>query len=209
MSFKVANKGILKTILQASHRLRDTREATFASFKPYLAEVCSHFQPSKVLEFGPGTSTDVFLQHSNANIISIEESRIWCWKYRWKFRHRPVKVYHKKPGWDLSEINSIGGPYDLIFVDGGNRPRELKYCVDLLAPDGVVFLHDAHREEYADGIRAYPFVFFPERHSCLMCKSPDVKAGLKTILKPDYSCRCQYCNTETRNIYLSEFIEEN
>jgi len=199
----------IKTILMASHRLRDTREATFASFKPYLAEICSHFKLSNILEFGPGTSTEVFLKHSNASVISIEESRIWCWKYRFRFRHGPVNVYYKKPGWDLSELDDLGGPYDLIFVDGGNRTEELKYCVDLLTPEGIVFLHDAHRENYADGIRAYPYVFFPERHSCLMCKNPDVMSRLKTILKPDYSCRCKYCNTKARNIYLSSFIEDH
>lgn len=178
------------------------------SFKPHLKTICVHFQPKEVLEFGPGNSTAIILKYSAAHIISIEESKKWYREYRSKFSTDRVDVHYKSQGWDLHELSGLGGPYDLIFVDAGNRPAELKYCVDLLTQDGVVFLHDAHREEYEPGIRAYPQIFFPERHSCLMCKSSDAMAQLKTIITPDMSCRCRYCNTEKRNRYLAQFTKD-
>lgn len=189
-------------------KLRGVSGETFVSFRPVLATVCRVCPPRRVLEFGPGNSTRVILKHSMAYIVSIEESEQWYLRYRSKFPKRRVEVHHKKPGWDLQELNELGGPYDLIFVDGGDRAAELKHCVDLLAPDGVVFLHDAHREEYEPGIRAYPHVFFPERHSCLLCTSPHTLARLKANITPDLSCCCRYCGTEERRRYLAQFTSE-
>lgn len=197
---------MFKCIYRTISRLRGASSKTFASFKPFLAEVCREFDPKRVLEFGVGTSTAIILKNSKAQIISIEESKEWYEEYRSKFSSGRVELYCKEPGWDLCELNVLGRAYDLIFIDGGNRLAELKHCFDLLGPDGIVFLHDAHREEYESGIRAYPQIFFPERHSCLMCKSPDIMARLKIIITPDMSCRCRYCNTESRNRYLARFM---
>lgn len=44
-------------------------------------------------------------------------------------------------------------PYDLIFVDGHERPACLDVSYDLLAPGGVVFLHDSQRAEYTEAKR--------------------------------------------------------
>ncbi len=179
----------------------------FIAHPSFLEIICEHFRPETVLEFGPGNSTSVILEKSQARIVSIEESKKWYRKYRSKFPQECFQLYYKESGWDLSELDNLGGPYDLIFVDGGDRTNELKYCFNLLAPNGIVFLHDAHRQEYEPGIRSYPHIFFPERHSCIVCKSSDVMKKLKQIITQDMNCRCQYCDTEIRNRYLAQFVE--
>jgi len=199
---------VFRKILRKIRGQQCVSRETFVSFKPYLTVICRRFQPRLVLEFGPGNSTAIILENTTAHIISIEESKKWYRKYHSKFPRDRVELYYKQPGWDLCELNSLGGPYNLIVVDGGNRTAELKHCTDLLTPDGIVFLHDAHREEYEPGIRTYPHIFFPERHSCLMCKSSDIMAQIKTIITPDLSCRCRYCNTDVRNRYLAQFTQE-
>ena len=200
---------MFRKILRKIRGQRDVPGETFISFESHLAAICKHFRPKEVLEFGPGNSTAVILEHSTAHIVAIEESKKWYRKYRSRFPSERFELSCKGPGWDLREVNSLGGPYDLIFVDGGDRPAQLKHCVDLLASDGIVVLHDAHREEYEPGIRAYPYFFFPERHSCLMCKSSEVMARLKRVLTQDLSCHCRYCNTEERNRYLAKFTGED
>jgi predicted O-methyltransferase YrrM len=198
---------MLKKIFRKIKRLRGSKSETFASFKPFLSAVCDEIKPLRVLEFGVGTSTAVIKEHSQAHIISIEESKEWYEEYLSKFSDKRVELYHKAAGWSLDELKEYGGEYDLIFVDGGDRLEELKYCVNLLAPNGVVYLHDAHREVYEAGVRAYPEIFFPERHSCVMCKSAEVMARLKKVVVEDYSCRCKYCGTDERRKYFAQFVE--
>ena len=199
---------MLKRVMRTIRRLRGASGSSFVSFMPYLQKVCEHFGPKRVLEFGPGKSTRIFLAHSEATIVSIENSREWYDKYKAEFTDQRVRLIHKPPGWDLEELREIGGQFDCILVDGGDRTAELKFCVPFLADEGIVYLHDAHREEYEPGIRSYPHIFFPERHSCVMCKSPAVLAELKKVLVPDYTCRCKYCNTEVRNRYLAAFLSQ-
>ena len=198
---------MIKPLLRTIRRLRGASGKTFVSFEPYLEEICRHFQPRKVLEFGPGKSTQILIVHGAADIVSIEESREWYEKYRRQFEPHGVRVIHKPSGWDLIELREFDGPFDLVFVDGGDRTAELQACASRVAEDGIVFLHDAHREEYEPGIRAYPFVFFPERHSCVMCRRSDVLERLQRVLPPDYGCRCKYCGTEERRRYLAKFID--
>lgn len=113
---------------------------------------------------------------------------------------------YKAPDWDLNDIKKENIEFDFVFVDGGDRVKELKFCKQILSLTGVVFLHDAHREDYFDGIIAYPYIYFIERHSCLLLENKKIYNTLKEKIIPDYSCKCKYCSTEERRAYFSQFI---
>jgi hypothetical protein len=49
------------------------------------------------------------------------------------------------------------GTFDVILIDGRFRRRCLLTARDLLAPDGIVLLHDAHRSYYHAAFSAYPY----------------------------------------------------
>lgn len=178
---------------------------TFVSFTPSLTKLCHLITPKTILEFGPGNSTRLFLEHSQAKLVSIETHPDWYDEYAKEFDPHRVQLLFKEHGWDLSEICQYGENFSLIFIDGGDRVAELKYCYDLIPDDGVVFLHDAHREAYEEGLRRYPFIYFPERHSCILLKNKDLYRAIETTISADYSCSCQYCSSADRKKYFAQF----
>ena len=62
-----------------------------------------------------------------------------------------VAVYVCKP-------NTLGGGFDVIFIDGRYRRRCLQSAQEALNPNGIVILHDAEREHYLSGTEVYPNV---------------------------------------------------
>jgi hypothetical protein len=199
---------MLQIITRVLHRLRGVHGETFISFRPWLTTLYEHFKPQRVLEFGPGWSTRIGLQHSAAQIVSIEESAEWYDKYRRELDSPRVELLHRAPGWDLAELTTLGPPFDLIFVDGGRRAEELIAATKLLAPQGITALHDAHREDYEAGIRAYPHIYFPERHGCIMTQDAGVMDAVRRVVQPDWSCNCKYCGTPARRQYFAQFMPE-
>lgn len=197
---------MLQTITRMLHRLRGVHGESFISFRPWLTALYRHVQPRRVLEFGPGWSTRIALRHSAAHIVSIEESRRWYEKYRREFDPARVQLLHREPGWDLAELTQFGPPFDLVFVDGGRRTEELIRAASLLSPRGVAALHDAHREDYEPGIRAYAAVYFPERHGCVLTHDAARLHELRGVLPSDWSCHCKFCGTPARQAYFARFM---
>lgn len=181
-------------------------KSTFSSFENFIPELMELLHPIHILEFGPGISTKKFLEYSSARILSFETDPKWFKKYKNEIKNQRFKLIWKEQDWNLNEIKKEESKFDFVFVDGGDRIKELKFCKQILSPNGVVFLHDAHREDYFDGIIAYTYIFFIERHSCLLLEDEKVYNRLKERITPDYSCNCQYCSTEERRAYFSQFI---
>jgi SAM-dependent methyltransferase len=50
---------------------------------------------------------------------------------------------------------TLGGLFDAIIVDGRERARCLREAYTLLAPGGIVFLHDAERLRYQSAMRGW------------------------------------------------------
>lgn len=199
---------MLATISRWVRRLQGVHGETFISFRPWMTAIYAHFKPQRVLEFGPGWSTRVGVEHSSATIVSIEESPEWYEKYRDKFPAERVQVLHRTGAWDLGELKELGGPFDFIFVDGGRRTEELLAVQSLLSERGLVGLHDAHREDYEPGIRAYAHNFFPERHGCVLSDNAQAIAEVRQIVPTDYSCKCKYCSPPARRAYFAQFMPE-
>ncbi len=186
------------------------RGTTFVSFITPLTKICQNILLETIIEFGPGYSTQVFLEHApNAKIFSFETDKKWYNTYKDKFDPTQVKVIYKEPGWDLKEMHAYGESFSLIFVDGGDRLSALEVAYDLIGDEGIVYLHDAHREEYEPGIHRYPHVYCPERHSCILTRNEALIETIKTAVPPDYSCNCKYCSSPDRRAYFSQYIHDN
>jgi len=188
-------------------RITDKKETIFFSFTKFIPQLMEILKPVYILEFGPGISTKYCLKYSSANILSFETDPKWYKKYKDEIKNPRFKLKYKDPYWDLNEIKNEGIEFDFIFVDGGNRVEELKFCKQILSPTGVVYLHDSHREDYFDGLMSYDYIFFIERHSCLLIENERIFRELKEKITPDYSCKCRYCSTKERREYFSLFIE--
>ena len=112
----------------------------------------------RFLEWGPGRSTQVLhVACPSAEILSIEHQQAFAEKARKdhpyaRVIHAPLRDYgaNDYPVWPLLHGE---GPFDLIFVDGRRRAECLLTALEVLAPDGIVILHDAFRPHYAPAIR--------------------------------------------------------
>lgn len=123
-------------------------------------------QPIDVLEWGAGSSTAYFTRMLREHgmtyrWLSLEHDRGWYEKVRVDLGGDPnVEVKWLDTGADGTHWRKIpmdeyvnypaaaGRQFDFIFVDGRKRRRCLLEAKKLLKPDGVVFLHDAHRRYY-------------------------------------------------------------
>lgn len=197
-------KSILKTIERFVYFYK---RRTFVSFKRPLTQTLDLLKPRSVVEFGPGHSTRIFLKHSDAEIWSFETNLKWFDKYKDAFDSARFHLVYKEPDWSLEEIYNDLQTADLVFVDAGDRPRALKMAYDLIGENGVVYLHDAHREDYEEGILVYPYRYFPERHSCILCKDEALFEQIKSSVKADYSCNCKYCSSPARRSYFSRISQ--
>jgi hypothetical protein len=117
-------------------------------------------------------------------------------------------MIHKPMGWDLQDLIFITDDYSFVFIDGGDRVSELTYMYDKLPLGGIIYLLDAHREDYEKGIRLYPYIFFPERHSAILSKDRSIYEHIRKNLPIDYSCKCPYCSSSTRRAYFNQFSEK-
>lgn len=176
---------------------------TFVSFQRPLEQLCRLLEPRRVLEFGPGNSTRLFLEHTKARIVSVESDPGWHERYREEFDPERVDCILLESG--APPAGELGTDFDLVFVDGGDRVELLRFARSVLGERGIVYLHDAHREEYEEGFGGYPFVYFPERHSALFCADGATFRSVRQAVPLDDSCACKYCSTPERRAYFEKF----
>jgi len=131
------------------------------SFEPLLCKWLRATQPKKVLEWGPGKSTELIHKEApTANILSIESQKAFAKKAALDFPfakvvHAPIPEYgpSEYPCWPL--LHAKGQVFDFIFVDGRQRVSCLLTCLHVLAPSGMVVLHDAKRLHYQHGFQLF------------------------------------------------------
>lgn len=174
---------------------------SFVSFAEPLKVLCREFQFKKVLEFGPGTSTKIVLENTDATILSIEAKPQWYEKYA---------STNSNPRVDLRLLSDFSmlcdeikeTDFNLIFVDGGDRVDALHFARTRIAEGGIVYIHDAHREDYESGILAYPYHYFCERHSSLLFADASLYQKLVTILPCDEVTHSKYSISPERQSYF-------
>jgi predicted O-methyltransferase YrrM len=135
----------------------------FHSYLPVLNRVIDQTFPKRVLEWGPGFSTQ-FLAEAlpGAMILSIEHDPAWHAQQVQALRHPNVTIQlvrHSLPfgksegyaSYPLRWLVERGLPtkyFDLIFIDGRSRCDCITTAALVTAPEGVVVVHDSERANY-------------------------------------------------------------
>lgn len=133
---------------------------TWDSYKNPLLAALHALNPKSVLEYGPGESTKTFHAHESISTIdSIEHSPAWAEKldrdklFKMKLYVEPK--HHKYP-FVAGRINA----YDLIFIDGIERPTCISLAGFRLNRGGIVVVHDAERLEYKQAYELWGLKYF-------------------------------------------------
>jgi predicted O-methyltransferase YrrM len=132
-------------------------------FRTPLIDWLKKTQPACVIEWGPGLSTEIILQHApTAKLVSIEHAP--------EYHAAALAIVEKMQAADRAEVllrpctNRKSGyateaynhaPFDLAFVDGRRRVECVLIALTCLRPGGVVILHDACRIEYTRVLAHY------------------------------------------------------
>ena len=100
-----------------------------------------------------------------------------------------------------------GTSFDFAFVDSGDRAANLIGTHSLVRDDGIVVLHDAHRDGYLPGVQRYPHGHFIENHSLVLFKTRERFEAAVARSPPDARCACKYCGAEERIAYRTKLSE--
>jgi predicted O-methyltransferase YrrM len=138
-----------------------------------MEDLLTGLRPARALEWGAGYGTFHFsrlLQHGG-EWIAIEHDPAWAARIRTGAPHN-VQVHavppEKEPwSWDRGdgtygdfreyvEFPARFGEFDFILVDGRAREACLRKARELLAPGGVVVLHDANRDNLRSAWDLFP-----------------------------------------------------
>jgi len=171
--------------------MSDLAEWRWRSFESVLRHVCVKRRPRRVLEWGPGLSTEIVLETCpDASVLTVEHDPKWEAKAKERLAGKgdveiAKRVISMKGGLsdgyvnhpvlrNLRENGGVVAPeYDLVFVDGRFRCDCLVAAHLLVRPDGVVVVHDTHRGNYLDAIRLFRhWQQFAELRTAVMSKSP-------------------------------------
>lgn len=116
--------------------------------------------PKSVLEYGPGESTKIFHAHDSISLIdSIEHSSQWVERLD-KSKLFKLEVYFEAKHYKYPFVMGRLNYYDLIFIDGIERPTCISLARFRLNRGGVVIVHDAERLEYKQAYELWGLKFF-------------------------------------------------
>jgi hypothetical protein len=132
---------------------------------------------ARVFEYGAGAST-MWLAKRAGQVDSVEHDTQWVEFVREMLGDTPGVRLHAVPPTAATEdtvvrsgrvghtdldfadyvstIEQVGGPFDLIVVDGRARVDAFRRCLDHLAEDGVVVFDNIKRKRYWDVMSALP-----------------------------------------------------
>ena len=142
-----------------------------------IKDLLLNLQPKRCLEWGAGYSTLIFPRFlpPGARWLAIEHDPEWARTVSALCRDSQVTVVHVPPNKrNSAELGEIGSQdefgqyvesagelaqYDFILVDGRARSECLRKGRTILAPGGVIALHDANRDRYDCARSSYPYQF--------------------------------------------------
>ncbi|MEN3940682.1 class I SAM-dependent methyltransferase [Prosthecobacter sp. SYSU 5D2] len=120
-------------------------------FKKVLEDWLLKVKPKRILEWGPGLSTEIMLDHApGAQVLSIEHHEGYYAKANQSLGER-VRLVHLRADIANSSYATFAldeGPFDLVFVDGRRRVECVMAALHVLSPGGVILLHDFCRLNY-------------------------------------------------------------
>lgn len=132
---------------------------------------------ARVFEFGAGAST-AWLARRAGQVDSVEHDAEWVEYVRELLADTPGVKLHAVPATPATEetvvrsgrvghteldfgdyvatIDQVGGPFDVIVVDGRARNDAFRRSLDHLADGGVVVYDNIRRKRYWDVVSAFP-----------------------------------------------------
>ena len=123
-------------------------------YKDILANLCWDLKPRRILEWGPGYSTELMGKLcQGAETVSIEHDGKWYREAVHKYSQY-AQIYHIVEGYVSWPLLPNKGKFDLIFIDGRRRVECMVVAFLCLGKGGAIVLHDAERERYEPGINA-------------------------------------------------------
>lgn len=117
-------------------------------FEKYIKKI----NPKKILEWGPGASTQIMKKLTKAEILSIEHDEVWYLRAR---RFANVKHVRIGKNTNYATIAYRHGPFDMIYIDGRRRVECALVAKQVLNPGGVIMLHDKDRDNYMRPLKPY------------------------------------------------------
>lgn len=148
----------------------DTSEeliSTYQSFVPFIYYLVQLMKPKKVFEWGPGTSTSVFLLADNSlEIHSYENLKEWNDLYKSKllvrhpeyinrihFNLRPLDSKDQKEY--INPIEFFNHTLDIILIDGKKRDLCMISAQKMISDRGVILVHDMQNQTRFDKIKKH------------------------------------------------------
>lgn len=135
-----------------------------------VREVLTRLRPMRCLEWGAGFSTLQFpaLLPDGATWLAVEHASEWAEIMRTRNARTNVTVAQVPPdatAWDgdgsaddfaayLAYPASLA-PFDFILIDGRARAAAAATAARIVAPNGIVILHDANRSAYAGALTPF------------------------------------------------------
>lgn len=107
----------------------------------------------KVFEYGAGMST-LFWQKLALKVVSIEHDKEWVEKLKPKVEENVLLKYIPLEfnGSYCREVLSYSNFFDIIVIDGRDRVRCMRNCIEALNEIGVIILDNSEREYYKPGV---------------------------------------------------------
>lgn len=106
---------------------------------------------TRVFEFGSGHSTLWWAEHG-AEIHSVEDDESWHGLLTERIAGMPKAHLYFEPGQQgyLSRIDRVGGPFDVVVVDGSHRKDCLAKAIDHVKPGGLLVVDNTDWHWFSD-----------------------------------------------------------
>lgn len=110
-----------------------------------LGGIIALIKPSVVVEYGAGLTTKLLRRLAPGRWITIEHQAEYATAAAAAGAEAVLVDADKYARWPIGKVKA-----DLVIVDGIERSACLEAAREFLAPNGLVALHDAEREEFLD-----------------------------------------------------------
>ncbi|MGH3520477.1 MAG: class I SAM-dependent methyltransferase [Haloechinothrix sp.] len=167
--------------LFAIHNVADLAELDVAWWSypamDRVARFLADHPDARIFEFGAGAST-MWLSRRAAEVNSVEHDTEFVGYVRELLTGTPNVTLHAVAptpataattvrserhghqhldfGEYVDTIDKVGGPFDLVVIDGRARVEAFRRALDHLAPDGVIVFDNIKRKRYWDVVSAMP-----------------------------------------------------
>lgn len=106
----------------------------------------------RVFEWGSGNSTLFWAKYAS-EVVAIEYDQLWYHKMNGILPENATLKYYELHynGKYCNSINETDGLFDIILIDGRDRVRCAKNCINKLKHNGIIIWDNSDRDYYEEG----------------------------------------------------------